>query len=244
MPTDVFEPFRGLPITREQDAEIRAYIARCESRGEPWDTLRLDYMLKDLLAPDVDEECPADYDEAAINLEVQGASLAVKHDSDSNSLKICVLDYDGVGHVDEVYWSPKRGIYIGVPGHALFEWMPILEELLAPYPDVKIVLSTSWVRFRSFEFAKGQLSAALQARVIGATFHNRHMRKDEFDLMPRGLQVWNDIVRRQPTSWFAIDNDDRGWPEGFRDRLVKTDDNRGLSDPVVQDLIRTILKSL
>lgn len=163
---------------------------------------------------------------------------------DANSLKVCFLDFDGVLHVDAVYWSPKRGIYIGVPGHVLFEWMNILEEVLTPHPDVKIVLSTSWVRVRSFEFAKGQLSTTLQAKVIGATFHNRHMRKDEFDLMSRGLQVWNDVVRRKPTSWFALDNDGQGWPEGCRDRLVKTDDNRGLSDPAVQDSIRTILKSL
>lgn len=58
MTTDEFEPFRGLPPTREQDAEIRAYIARCESRSEPWDTLRLDYMLKDLLnPPGPEDEC-------------------------------------------------------------------------------------------------------------------------------------------------------------------------------------------
>lgn len=51
MPTDDFEPFRGLPLTREQDAEIRAYIAYRVERGEAWDTLRFSYMLKDMLNP-------------------------------------------------------------------------------------------------------------------------------------------------------------------------------------------------
>lgn len=51
MATDEFEPFRGLPLTREQDAEIRAYIARHLARGEPWDTLGFSCMLKDMLAP-------------------------------------------------------------------------------------------------------------------------------------------------------------------------------------------------
>jgi hypothetical protein len=89
--------------------------------------------------------------------------------------KICYVDYDGVVHVNSVYQSPKRGIYIGsTPGHTLFEWLPILDELLAPYPDVKIVLSTSWVRARSFEYAKSKLPPSLQARVIGATFHYRY----------------------------------------------------------------------
>lgn len=159
-------------------------------------------------------------------------------------MRICFLDFDGVLHVSSVFQNPKRGIYIGTPGHTLFEWQPILEELLAPHPDVKIVLSTSWVRACSYEFAKSRLTPTLQARVIGATFHNRHMRKDEFDMMSRGAQVWADVIRRQPDGWFAIDDDGDGWPEVCRDRLVKTDDYLGLSEPAVQNAIRTILESL
>jgi hypothetical protein len=58
MATDDFEPFRGLPLTREQDAEIRAYIGRQLARGEPWDTLGFSCMLKDMLAPpEPEDEC-------------------------------------------------------------------------------------------------------------------------------------------------------------------------------------------
>src|SRR5438132_6554545 len=99
---------------------------------------------------------------------------------DKGPSRVCFLDFDGVLHVDTVFWSAKRGIYIGTPGRVLFEWAPILEQLLEPHPDVKIVLSTSWVRIRSFNYAKKQLSPMLQERVIGATFHNRFMREDEF----------------------------------------------------------------
>lgn len=163
---------------------------------------------------------------------------------DSPKLHVCYLDFDGVVHDDAVYWHPKRGIYIATPGRSLFEWMPILEQLLMPHPDVKIVLSTSWVRVENFEFAKGQLSPALQARVIGATFHKRHMSRYEFELLSRGAQVLGDVQRRQPTSWFAIDNDDTDWPEAYRDRLVKTEDRLGLNEVSVQDAIRHKLVSL
>ena len=159
-------------------------------------------------------------------------------------LRVCYCDYDGVVHDDAVYWSPKRGIYISTPDRTLFEWMPILEDLLAPYPVVKIVLSTSWVRVKSFEFAKSRLSPTLQQRVIGATFHNRLMQKLEFDFMSRGFQVWSDVKRRNPASWFAIDNDDLGWPPHCRDRLIKTEDRLGLSDLDVQDAIRRMLMSM
>jgi hypothetical protein len=159
-------------------------------------------------------------------------------------LHVCYLDYDGVVHDDAVYCSSNRGIYIRTPGCALFEWMHILDNLLTPYPKLKIVLSTSWVRSRSFEFAKKQLSPTLQARVIGATFHNRLMQKRDFDQMSRGHQVLSDVGRRQPTSWFAIDNDDFEWPDRHRGNLIKTEDRLGLSDTAAQESVRDVLKMM
>jgi len=158
-------------------------------------------------------------------------------------LRVVMLDFDGVLHDDQVYWHPKRGIYVGTPGRALFEWMPVLEDLLAPYPDVKIVLSTSWVRVKSFDFAKKQLSRSLQNRVIGATFHRRHMRKDEFAALPRGVQIARDIARRKPQEWFAIDDEHEGWPEQFLYNYIRTDPAKGISEKSVQSAIRERLET-
>lgn len=158
-------------------------------------------------------------------------------------LCVCYCDFDGVTHDDAVYWSPRDGIHLRTPGRTLFEWLPILEELLAPYPDVKIVLSTSWVRVKGFEFAKHHLTPSLQSRVIGATFHNRETQKFDFDNMSRGMQICADVERRKPTRWFAIDNDDQGWPAWCRDHLIKTEDRLGLSDLSVQEAVRKVLAS-
>jgi len=155
-------------------------------------------------------------------------------------MEICYLDFDGVLHDDAVYYSFERGIHIATPGRVLFEWMPILEELLAPHAT-RIVLATTWVRQLSLESAKGKLSPALQARVVGATFDIRETQKLEFDFMARGAQVLADVERRRPASWFAIDNDPSGWPASARERLVLTDDRLGLSEERVQLAIKAIL---
>jgi hypothetical protein len=169
--------------------------------------------------------------------------MPLHHTTAVAKLHICYLDYDGCMHDDAVYFHPRRGIYMATPERALFEWMPILEKLLAPYPQVKIVLSTSWVCVRSFTFAKRQLSAALQARVIGATFHSRAMRREVFELMSRGEQILADVARRQPYRWFAIDNDSEGWPPHLRRQLVLTHDRLGVSEVAVQHEIAEILAS-
>lgn len=169
--------------------------------------------------------------------------VRANEDVSRDEFRICYCDYDGVTHDDAVYWSPGEGVHLRTTGRTLFEWLPILEELLAPHPDVKIVLSTSWVRVKSFEFAKQQLSSSLQSRVIGATFNNRETQNLDFDIMSRGMQICADVGRRMPAHWFAIDNDDRGWPAWCRDHLVKTEDRLGLSSPGVQNAIRRVLSS-
>lgn len=49
--------FRGLPLTSEQDSEIRHYIHTRERGGQPWDTPELQSMLADMLdPPEADDE--------------------------------------------------------------------------------------------------------------------------------------------------------------------------------------------
>lgn len=139
------------------------------------------------------------------------------------------LDFDGVLHHDEVYRHPRRGIYINAGAHfTLFQHASLLETELAPYPEVRIVLATSWVRELRYSRALKHLPLRLRTRVIGSTYHTA-MNVDAFRDKPRGMQVLEDVSRRQPQEWLALDNDDRGWPQELRDRLILTDDVLGIS---------------
>lgn len=124
-----------------------------------------------------------------------------------NPFLLCYVDHDGVLMDDAVYWSPQDGIHIQTPGRKLFEWVPILDELLAPYPEVKIVLSATWVRMKGFEFAKSRLTPGLQEKLTGATFDNLETQKLDFNSMSRGMQICADVERGTPVRWFGIDND-------------------------------------
>lgn len=157
---------------------------------------------------------------------------------------VLYLDYDGVLHDSEVYVSPKRGIHIRTPGCTLFEWMPLLEEVLNPFPEVALVLSTSWVRARSFNFAKEQLSPALQQRIIGATYHRREINKYVFMDTPRWQQIAADVNRRKPKNWLALDDDVNDWPEHLVKHLIATDGMSGLSCPNVLIKLESSLQYL
>ena len=67
--SDPESTYRGLPLTAEQDAEVRHYIKVRTQRGLLWDTSELSAMLKDMLQPPGDGndefDVPADGAKAA-----------------------------------------------------------------------------------------------------------------------------------------------------------------------------------
>jgi hypothetical protein len=147
---------------------------------------------------------------------------------------VLYLDFDGVLHPEEVWRYRGSGPYVASPpGHQVFEHAALLERCLEPYPAVRIVLSTNWVLvFGSVRKVARRLPPGLRERVIGATFH-RQMDAAWFRSIPRGMQVWGDVCRREPDAWLALDDDDAGWPAGCRDHLVRTDPVLGIGAPAV-----------
>ncbi|TXH88784.1 MAG: hypothetical protein E6Q78_09980 [Rhodoferax sp.] len=108
--------------------------------------------------------------------------------------------------------------------------MAVLEQCLAPYPDVRIVLSTNWVRRMGYVYARSALSKTLRRRVVGATFHTQ-MDRREFKHLTRAEQVLCDVQRRCPRWWLALDDDGEGWPQAVANHLVLTDGVLGLGNP-------------
>lgn len=144
------------------------------------------------------------------------------------------LDYDGVLHPDTVYLDARNRVYLRGYG-TLFEHAALLEALLAPYPLLRIVLSTSWVRVKGFDRARRRLPQGLRERVIGATWHSRFMQDDSLrdwwvNASSRYEQIYHDVVRRQPDDWMALDDDERNWPSSEAPRLVACDPMRGLGE--------------
>lgn len=148
---------------------------------------------------------------------------------------VLYLDFDGVLHHQNCLWHPKKGAYLHAPaGYKLFQHAELLAELLEPFPEVQIVLSTSWALQYGLAGAAKRLPAELRDRVIGGTFHSRHMPRQQFQYeTPRGLQVYEDVLRRRPRDWLALDDNVDGWPPESVGHFIQTDENEGISAPEI-----------
>jgi hypothetical protein len=152
------------------------------------------------------------------------------------------LDYDGILHPADVRvphdepTRPRMYVRGRATDEPLFRYVLLLELLLAPHPELQIVLSTSWVRSLGYEFAVKQLPPALQARVIGATTVFAPTRFES---------IATDAESRDLTRWLALDDDLLGWPEEFRHLVVApTNPALGLAQPGVAVELATMLDAL
>lgn len=158
--------------------------------------------------------------------------------------RVLYLDFDGVLHPENVHMTRRGPRLVDAPGHQLFEHVDLLDELLRPYPEVRIVLSTSWTcAYRSLRRAIRCLPLTLRERVVGATWHSS-MDTELFRAAPRGMQIWADVLRRQPERWLALDDDWLHWPAWCRDRLVRTDEMLGIAEPALLARVREELAVL
>lgn len=147
-------------------------------------------------------------------------------------MNVLYLDFDGVLHPEDVWVRPRGGPYVRTPhGRHLFEHVEVLVDLLAPYPALRVVLSTSWVCRYGYTGTVRFLPQRLATRCIGATYHSA-MRRDAFAQLLRGSQVLGDVRRRKPAQWLAIDDVDEGW-SGSLDHVVLTHPIEGIAHPLV-----------
>lgn len=66
-------------------------------------------------------------------------------------MKVIFLDFDGVLHDIDAGRIEYADGYMIVTGERLFEFMPLLEELLVPHPNVWLVIHSSWKNHYTLE---------------------------------------------------------------------------------------------
>ena len=78
------------------------------------------------------------------------------------------IDFDGTLHIGRGIRDVDGRVTLD-SGRPLFEYAPLLIEMLVPYPDVQIVLTTSWLDTLPAETVIGYLPSKLARRVVDTT---------------------------------------------------------------------------
>jgi len=113
-----------------------------------------------------------------------------------------------------------------------FEWFPILAALLQEWPDVRLVVHSSWREVHSADYLR-EFLGPLGSRFLGAVPPG-----------PRGRAV-QDFLRLEVriTSYIVLDDMPAEFPAGLEDSLIVCDPLSGISGQAVRDQIRRWLES-
>ena len=161
---------------------------------------------------------------------------------------VLYLDFDGVLHPADVRVpvddrTCARVYCRGLPtNHPLFEHALLLERILQPHPDVKIVLATLWARELGLEYAAQQLPPGLRERVIDTIWRGSLV---EYPPGSRYDVIQTDADARGLDQWLALDDDLNYWPGDRRHLIVApTDSWQALAQPGIADELSAALELL
>jgi hypothetical protein len=159
------------------------------------------------------------------------------------AVPLLYLDFDHCLHACDAY-KTADGIVPSDPSVRFFEFAGVLETMLAPYPALRIVLSTSWVEAIGFEAARDGLPlSSLRARVVGATFNPKENFAWAWREISRGQQVRHHVTRYGIKKWLALGDMREGF-EGVEARLVHCHPGVGLGNKDVQKLFADRLATM
>ncbi len=128
---------------------------------------------------------------------------------------ILFVDF-GSGHHREAEPLSDAQLFLQSGGARLFEHAGLLADLVAPYPELRIVFSMSSERAYG---AKEALPPSLQGRVIGSLYEfGREF--PEWGKLSRFDQIMRYVSSRGIQSWLSLEHDGSNWPEELRESVV------------------------
>jgi hypothetical protein len=131
------------------------------------------------------------------------------------------VDFDGTFHIGRASMSEDGTISLNT-GRPLFEFAPLLIELLEPYASVQLVLTTSWLMTLSPEDVVAAMPHELALRVAGTTHRIKPRLNDVLNGTHRACVINCYAQTMKLQHWLAIDEDAIGASrfEGTHDLFV------------------------
>lgn len=115
------------------------------------------------------------------------------------------LDFDGTLHVGRASMDERRRISLNT-GRPLFEYAPLLIDLLKPYPSVQLVLTTSWLMTLTQEEVVALMPRELGCRVIDTTRRVKSRFGYVLNGTDRTYVIWSYASSKRLTHWLAVDD--------------------------------------
>lgn len=163
-------------------------------------------------------------------------------------MKYIFLDFDGVISPSKQYTSNRQSFYnqfpkarlLGVPYAFCSECVEILNQFLVD--GVEIIISSDWKTWNSFKDLCDIFEMnGIKKLPIGVTPNLHAIGPDESRSSRRIREIEEYLSKNQIDNWIVIDDLDLS---KFGDRFIKTNEDIGINDPEVMQLISKFINEV
>jgi hypothetical protein len=120
----------------------------------------------------------------------------------------------------------------------LLEYAPYLVDVLTPYPQVQIVLTTSWLHSLGTGKTIALLPDELRHRVAGTTLGTPPRLAEIKDGTAKTMTVIRHAAKNYMTTWLALDDEAWGVPREFEPHFLHTKSETALGAPEARKHLR------
>jgi hypothetical protein len=128
-------------------------------------------------------------------------------------------------------------------GRRPFEFVPYLVDILAPYSQVQLVLTTSWLQTLGAGRTIALLPDHLRRKVVGTTLGTPPRLGEIKDGTAKTMAIIRHAAKHGLMKWLALDDEAWGVPSGYEQHFLHTDSNTALGAPEVRKHLREWLEA-
>jgi hypothetical protein len=125
----------------------------------------------------------------------------------------------------------------------LFEFASYLVDVLTPWPQVQVIVTTSWLQTLGAEKTIALLPGHLRSRVVGTTLHTPPRFGEVKDGTAKTMTAIRHAAKHCLTTWLVVDDEAWGVPPGFEQHFLRTDPETALGAPEARKRLGEWLES-
>jgi hypothetical protein len=128
-------------------------------------------------------------------------------------------------------------------GRPLFEFAPYLVDVLAPWPQVQIIVTTSWLQRLGAGKTFALLPDQLRRRIVGTTLGTPPRLGEIRDGTAKTMTAIRHAAKHGLTTWLVVDDEAWDVPPGFEQHFLHTDPETALGSPKARKQLREWLET-
>ncbi|MFM0226608.1 HAD domain-containing protein [Paraburkholderia dipogonis] len=132
------------------------------------------------------------------------------------------LNYGGVLNVGHGLVVDNGAVTLDT-GRPSFEFAPYLIDVLEPWPQVRIIVTTSWLRTLGAERTIALVPVELRRRVVGTTLNTPPRLGEIRNGSAKAMTVIRHASKNRLIKWLALDDEAWGVPIEYESYFLRTD---------------------